>query len=118
MTPERLLASQPAQVVPWLEIQKRVSPDRGADLPRSFEKMRRMWLDYEIPALDLARISARTLVMAGDRDMIPVAHTVEIWSAIPGAELCIVPGADHFWLLEKPALAIRTLLAFLLGHRA
>jgi pimeloyl-ACP methyl ester carboxylesterase len=56
--------------------------------------------------------------MAGDRDMIPVAHTVEIWSAIPDAELCIVPGSDHFWLLENPALAIRTLLAFLLGQRA
>jgi pimeloyl-ACP methyl ester carboxylesterase len=51
--------------------------------------------------------------MAGDQDMIPVAHTVEIWAAIPGAQLCIMPGASHFWMQEIPDLANRIVLDFL-----
>jgi len=115
MTPEALLAEAPPQVQSWIEVHRRVSPDRGADLIRSFAKMQRMWLEYEIPAASLAAISAPTLVMAGDQDLIPVAHTVEIWSAIPAAQLCIAPGASHFWLQELPELANRIVIDFLLG---
>ena len=64
--------------------------------------MQRMWVNFEITPADLARISAPTLVMAGDHDMIPVAHTVEIWRLIKHARLCIAPDASHFWLEEKP----------------
>ena len=113
-----LLATALPNVAAWLKIHRRVSPDRGADLHRSFEKMQRMWVDYAIPTSSLASISAPTLVMAGDRDMIPVAHTVKIWSAIPGAQLCIAPGADHFWLQEKPDLANQIVLDFLLAGKA
>jgi pimeloyl-ACP methyl ester carboxylesterase len=114
MTPEDLLTTAPPQVQPWIDVHRRVSPDRGADLIRSFAKMQRMWLDYEIPALALGSISAATLVMAGDQDLIPVTHTVELWSAIPGAQLCIAPGASHFWLQEMRELANALILGFLL----
>jgi len=115
-TPEAFLANAPSQVLRWIEIHRRVSPDRGADIPKMFEKMKRMWLGVDIPISGLASIKAPTLVMAGDRDMIPILHTVELWSAIPGALLCIAPGADHFWLLEMPALANRIILDFLSGR--
>jgi pimeloyl-ACP methyl ester carboxylesterase len=114
MTPEDLLTTAPPQVQPWIDVHRRVSPDRGADLIRSFAKMQCMWLDYEIPALALGSISAATLVMAGDQDLIPVTHTVELWSAIPGAQLCIAPGASHFWLQEMRELANALILGFLL----
>jgi pimeloyl-ACP methyl ester carboxylesterase len=115
LTPEEILASAPPQVAPWLEVQRQVSPDRGQNLLRSFAKMQRMWLNFEIPPSQLARISAPTLVMAGDHDMIPVSHTVQIREAIPGAKLCIAPDATHFWLEEKPELANRIILDFLLS---
>ena len=118
MTTETLLLSAPPQVQPWIDIHRRVSPDRGANLIESFAKMRSMWLNYEIPRSALASITAPTLVMAGDQDLIPVAHTVEIWSAIPRAQLCIVPGAGHFWLQEMPDLANRIVVNFLVGDRA
>lgn len=114
MSPEQLLSGAPPQVLPWLEIQRRVSPDRGRDLLTSFAKMKRMWLDFEIAPSDLARISAPTLVMGGDADIIPVLHTVEIWTGVPGAKLCIAPDAGHFWLAEKSELANKVILAFLL----
>ena len=115
MTPEQFLASAPPQVLPWLELQRRVSPDHGQQLVAQFAKMKRMWLDLEIPPSDLSRISAPTLVMAGDHDMFPVAHTVKIWASIPEAKLCIAPDASHFWLQEKPDMANRIILDFLLA---
>jgi pimeloyl-ACP methyl ester carboxylesterase len=54
---------------------------------------------------------------AGDRDMITVAHTVKMWAAIPGAQLCIAPDADHFWLQERPDFANPIVLDFLLEGR-
>lgn len=115
MTPEEILSSAPPEVAPWLEVHRRVSPDRGGSLLQSFTKMKQMWLDLEIEPAQLARISAPTLVMGGDHDMIPVSHTVEIWASIPGATLCIAPDASHFWLEEKPDLANQIILGFLLA---
>lgn len=115
---EELVTNAPPEVAPWLEIQRAVSPDHGAALPRSFAKLQRMWLDIDISIAQLQTIGARTLVMGGDHDMIPVAHTVEIWAAIPKAQLCIAPNAGHFWLEEKADLANRIILDFLLTDSA
>ena len=70
--------------------------------------------DGGITPAQLARISAPTLIMAGDDDMIPVSHAVETWASIPHAKLCVVPDAGHFWLKEKPELANQIILDFLL----
>lgn len=113
MTPEEIISTAPPQVQPWIEIHKQVAPDRGANLLESFAKMKQMWLNYEIPESALKSISMPTLVMAGDRDLILTQHTVELWSAIPGAQLFIVPNADHFWLLTMPDLASQAILRFL-----
>ena len=43
----------------------------------------------------LKRISARTLVTAGSRDLIREAETRHIAETIPNAELCILQDEDH-----------------------
>lgn len=44
----------------------------------------------------LATIKARTLIVHGDRDeFFPVAFPVEMYTAIPGSQLWIVPNGDH-----------------------
>ena len=48
-----------------------------------------------IPVEDLAAICARTLVVAGSRDIIREENTRFIAETIPGAELMILPGEDH-----------------------
>ena len=48
-----------------------------------------------IPAEDLAAVRARTLVVAGSRDIIREKDTRFIAETIPGAELLILPGEDH-----------------------
>lgn len=48
-----------------------------------------------IPIASLKTITAPTLVMAGDKDIIRGEHTQLIFDSIPKAQLCIFPGATH-----------------------
>lgn len=63
----------------------------------------------------LARITARTLVVYGDRDpLYPVEMAVEMYRAIPGAALWVVPGGGHGPIFADAApLFVRTALDFL-----
>lgn len=51
--------------------------------------------------------------MAADRDTIRTEHTMHIANSIPGAHLCIVPGATHMVLVERPDLVNRIIADFL-----
>jgi pimeloyl-ACP methyl ester carboxylesterase len=113
MSLREFLDEAPPQVAPSFAIHRRVSPDRGASLEASLAKMKAMWLDFDVPKATLAAIRAPTLIAAGDQDLITVAHTVEMWSAIPKAELLIVPGSNHFWMTDHPALFEATVGPFL-----
>ena len=113
MTPDELIASAPPQVQPWIAIHRRVSPDKGVGLARSFAKMKRMWFDFAISDGELKKISALTLVTAGDDDMFSVPYTVSLWQKVPKAKLMIAPDATHFWLEEKPNLANQVIGDFL-----
>jgi len=64
---------------------------------------------------ELGGIRARTLVVYGDRDpLYPVELGVELYRAIPGAALWVVPGGGHGPIfLEAAELFARTALAFL-----
>lgn len=51
----------------------------------------------------LGRITAPTLVMHGEADhLTPVTNARLIAAAVPGAELAVLPGAGHAYLLEQP----------------
>jgi pimeloyl-ACP methyl ester carboxylesterase len=52
--------------------------------------------DMAFTAGDLARITARTLIVHGDRDhLYPVELAVELFRGIPGAALWVVPRGGH-----------------------
>lgn len=73
--------------------------------------------DMAFTPADLARITARTRVVAGDRDpLYPIEIAVAMARAIPGAELAIVPGGGHGPIFgdDAPAFA-SSALAFLFG---
>src|SRR5206468_5673116 len=64
------------------------SPDGPAHFPVVFEKTKRLWLNEpNIAKEELAKILAPTMVMAGDRDSIPIEHTLELFRSIEGAHL-------------------------------
>ena len=69
--------------------------------------------DPHVKPEELAKIQCPTLVVAGDDDMIKDEHTRLIASAIPGAQLTILPGS-HFVANENPEAFNEAVLRFLL----
>lgn len=62
----------------------------------------------------LPTITVPTLVVAGEQDVLtPPSEARSMADAIPGAELCIVPGAGHMVPIEAPEPFVQALLAFL-----
>ncbi|MFZ5942418.1 MAG: alpha/beta fold hydrolase [Bacteroidota bacterium] len=73
---------------------------------------RMMLYQPQIPDEELGRITCPVLVMAGDHDLIKAEHTLRIFRSIPGAELCIFPGAHHGVCQQYPAVFNETVLRF------
>ncbi|MEI5675100.1 MULTISPECIES: alpha/beta fold hydrolase [unclassified Nocardioides] len=91
-----------------------LSPDGPEHAPVVTERLMALWTQQpQIAPASLAGVTARTLVMAGDRDSISTEHTLTIASAVPDAQLCIVPGASHLLVVERPALVGRVVHDFL-----
>lgn len=65
-----------------------------------------------IPAAELSKVRAKTLVIAGTKDLIRKEHTEKIYRALPDAALAFVPGS-HFAARENPAAFDRAVDNFL-----
>ena len=101
-----------------VEMYKQTTPDGPEHFPIVLEKLKGMMLEEpKILRENLSRIAAPTLIMAGDRDMITLEHTIELFRAIPKAQLCIVPGSSHGLVLEKPRLVAQAILDFLADEK-
>jgi pimeloyl-ACP methyl ester carboxylesterase len=90
------------------------SPDGAVHWPIVFNKF--VALIQQEPNMsleDLARISAPTLVLVGDDDLVSIEHTVALFRAIPNSELAVIPGASHAVPMEKPAIVNHVVLDFL-----
>ena len=70
------------------------------------------------PWSHLARITAPTLVVWGDRDrLVDVALAPRVARTVPGARLLVLPNTGHVAQLEDPATTARAFLALLEDHR-
>lgn len=58
-------------------------------------RVKMMLEEPNITAGQLKKITACTLVLAGERDIIRKQHTLEIAAAIPGSELILIKGENH-----------------------
>jgi pimeloyl-ACP methyl ester carboxylesterase len=72
--------------------------------------------DMNFTAQGLSTITARTLVVHGDRDrFFPVEIPVSIYRSIPDAALWIIPGGDHVPIYDSTVPFTSTALRFLDG---
>lgn len=62
---------------------------------------------------DLHDMRMPVLVLVGDDDCIELSHTVELYHALPNAQLAVVPGASHLVVIEKRALVASLIDEFL-----
>jgi pimeloyl-ACP methyl ester carboxylesterase len=70
--------------------------------------------DMNFTAQSLSTITARTLVVHGDRDnFFPIEIPVSIYRSIPDAALCIIPGGDHVPIYDSTVPFTSTALRFL-----
>lgn len=96
------------------EAYKRLAPE-PEHWPVFFERVRRMWLQpaWGITEADLRQITAPTLIVSGDHDYIPLEHSVALVRLIAGAQLCILPGTDHYTFENRPGWLNPIVLDFL-----
>jgi 3-oxoadipate enol-lactonase len=117
---EQLRRSWPAVTTPeFLESHPEVLEER---LRRSLinptpveTAMRQMAAAQAFDAYDrLPDIKAPTLVIHGDRDvLVPVENAYVLKERIPGAKLCILPGAGHLFTFEFPDESAAAVIEFL-----
>jgi pimeloyl-ACP methyl ester carboxylesterase len=91
-----------------------VSPDGPEHAPIVARKLARMHAEGPSLTVDeLAKVTARTLVMIGDDDEVAFEHAVALYRALPTGEFAVVPGTSHGLLVEKAELCNRLVLDFL-----
>jgi pimeloyl-ACP methyl ester carboxylesterase len=118
-------AAEGMKQTPMYELYARLAP-RVEDWPRLLQKLgESMALDFDFTK-DVARLKARTMIVAGDADIFPPAHAVEVFGLLgggkqdggwdgsgrPKSRLAILPGVTHYAMGVAPALA-PTVIAFL-----
>jgi pimeloyl-ACP methyl ester carboxylesterase len=90
----------------------RLFAGRSEEAKRHAELLGLMVNDPAVAPEELAKIRAKTLVIAGTRDMIKEAHTRLIAARIPDARLVFLEG-DHFVANKCPDAFNRAVLDFL-----
>ena len=90
-----------------------LSPDGRDHFPVVFDKIASALSVTEAKLADLAAITAPTLVMAGDDDLVAIEHLEAMRTTLPAGQLAIVPGTSHGLPLEKPELVSRLVFDFL-----
>ena len=68
---------------------------KSDDAKRNAEMLGLMVNEPDLSPSEISRITAKTLVIAGSKDMIKEEHTRLIAESIPGSQLAIIKG-DHF----------------------
>ncbi len=103
----------------WEVMRKRhkLGDEQIAALWRWTRSLQDSYDDMNFSAGDLARITAATLIVYGDRDFLyPVEMGVEMYRAIPRAQLWVVPGGSHGPIFSAAAAQFaQNALAFLRG---
>ena len=90
-------------------------PAADRDTPRGRRELKVTGMMLDEPHIELKAleaITAPTLVLAGDHDLIRDEHTVEIYHHIPNSQLAIFPNATHMVPFDDPALFNATVERF------
>lgn len=81
--------------VPNPEFDKRHGKEKGTLLSRQFYNFRNVYGDPSLTPDQIAKIKARTLVVHGDNDFVPVSQAWDIFQGIPKAHLWVSPNTGH-----------------------
>ena len=92
-------------------------PAESADTEHADEKLRQLWLSaptaHELNVDILQRLNKPVLVLAGDHDVIKLDHTLQIYLALPRAQLSVLPDTGHATFAQRPEWVNPLVLQFL-----
>lgn len=81
------------------------------------EKLRQLWLSaptaHELNVALLKQLNKPVLVLAGDHDVIKLDHTMQIYQALPQAQLSVLPDTGHATFAQRPEWVNPMVLQFL-----
>ena len=92
------------------------TPDSERNTPAGKRALKVAGMMLKEPNIDptqLERITAPTLVMAGDHDLVRTEHIVEIFTHLQNAQLAILPNSTHMVPFDDPELFNTTIERFL-----
>jgi pimeloyl-ACP methyl ester carboxylesterase len=91
-----------------------VSPDGEEHFPVVATKIGEMAAsEPNLDVSELGKVTQRSLVVFSDDDLMTLSHAVQMYDALPNAELAVVPGTSHFLTQEKADLVNKIVLDFL-----
>jgi len=111
-------AAEAMKQTPMYQLYASIAP-RPGDWARLLSKIGAGMMDDFDFSKDVARITAPTMIVAGDADIFPPAHAVEVFGLLgggkrdggwdgsgrPKSRLAILPGLTHYTIFSAPALA-------------
>jgi len=62
---------------------------------------------------ELSRITAPTLIVTGENDMVSQRHNDEMSRAIVGSKRLIIPNGNHYWMFKQPDVFYNSVMEFL-----
>ena len=82
--------------------------------PALYREVATMWRTQpHYTLVELSHITAPTLVMAGQHDIVKREHTDQLAKAIPGSRESIIAGATHSVTIDKPDIVDQEIIDFL-----
>jgi pimeloyl-ACP methyl ester carboxylesterase len=96
----------------WLEHYQATNPEPEKWV-KFWEDTQKMWArEIKVPDDKLSGIEAPVLMIRGDRDMIKLSHSIEVFQALKNGQLCIYPNAGHEMPDEKGAILSKIAIDF------
>lgn len=101
-TPElkQFMASIDPQNAPWADYWKaefqKYAP-RPEQWPAPLVRIKESFAtSRDLTAQQVAAVNAPTLIVVGDRDVVPLDHILVLYRTLPHAQLAILPNTDHY----------------------
>lgn len=104
------------EVIDWVKSMLDSMPAAERETPQGKRERKVTGMMLEEPHIDakeLETITAPTLLLAGDQDVIRDEHMLEMFHHLKSAALCIFPNATHMIPYDDPALFNSTVERFL-----
>ncbi|MEM1337350.1 MAG: alpha/beta hydrolase [Bacteroidota bacterium] len=77
--------------------------------PKKRKQVALMVHQKEIAMDSIRKINVPVMLLVGDRDAVLMAHTMELFEALPMSNLCVLPASSHF---IDPNLVVKWIKAF------